>query len=616
MASHRASWLTLAALALLPGCDEPPGAASGQDGGHPAADRPDGGDGAAASDSGATPDRATGGGTRLHVRVSDSRTAERVPATLTLWDSAGQMVRFGNPADPPFCSQMGGPSLAEIGTGGALATWHGIALWNGEAVIPVGLEWIVTGQCGSETRAQKIPFGSYRLIVSRGLEYELNEYQIDLAEDRGTVFLDVALARTVSTVGYFAADMHVHTSGSNDSSVSGEDRIKTEAAVGIEVVVSSDHNFHTDLGEPIRKLWPDPAFPAPIVSVVGNEASANYGHFNVMPVIADPTKPGNGAIPYKGELEHFTPQTLLDRLHAFPTAPLIQMNHTRLGFGAYFDSDSCGAGGGWKDLARPPACPLDFEAMEVLSGFLACDTRIHRTLADWYALLGFGVVTTATGNSDTHGTSQILGGFPRTYIRVAEDSVRVFDEAELIDALRGRRAVATTGPFITLRVDDRVNEGELITNVTGTVRVNIRMQAASWIVPDEVRLKVNGQTVRTWPLAGSAAALFEVKNESLAVASDAFITAEVEGKQVLPPWMVGEYLTTKKASGYDCPPGAAGPGMIPFAVTNPVLIDADGDGRFRAVNQPITFPPAPDVWIPSPFPEGPPDCDPTGRPLR
>ena len=64
----------------------------------------------------------------------------------------------------------------------------------------------------------------------------------------------------------------------------------------------------------------------------------------------------------------------------------------------------------------------------------------------------------------------------------------------------------------------------------------------------------------------------------MTVTADAAITAEAEGATPLPPWMVGEFLLDA-VHGRPVRQTPRSPGMIPFAVTNPVFVDADGDGR-------------------------------------
>jgi hypothetical protein len=556
------------------------------------------------------------GSTVLHVRVHDAQTGKALPAKLFLRDEAtGTPLHFGNHVEAPLCMGMAG-SLRELGTGGALATWNGLAIWNGEARIPIGVAWDVLGNgcagaVATQDRREVIPFGRYIIVAARGIEYDLTTAFVDLEPGRGEISLDLPLNRVVDTRGYLAADMHIHSGspdgkagmGSWDSLVTPEDRVKTEVAAGIEVLVSSDHNYLTDLGVPIAALWPGQT--PPVAAIVGNEASASFGHFNAMPLAIDAANLQTGGAFSGGELQLMSPKQLFDRLHTLPTAPMIQLNHPRLTFAAYFnDKTSCD----WHDLGHLPPCSLDFDAIEVLNGWLACAGKVHETLDDWYAMMRFGATVTATGNSDTHGSSEIEAGFPRTYVRVPDDDVTRFDEKEFIAALRNRRAVATTGPFLTLRAGAE-SEGNQIEPTNGQVVVSLRMQAPSWVKVDVIRLLVDGHAIKTWNVPvneGVPASLFEINDERVTVAHDVAITAEAEGATPLPAWMVGDFLLDPVLVNICGNP--ARPGMIPFAVTNPLFVDADGDGIFRASMVAARAAALRDTWVPPPV--GPNDCNP------
>jgi hypothetical protein len=489
---------------------------------------------------------------------------------VAFYDADGSWVNFGVRLDVGTPSM--GATIKEPVPGGALMTWHGAIVWRGEATLPIGEDWDK-----AKGVQYGIPHGSYRLVAHRGTEYDLTEARVVLAPNMGEVTVELPLARTVDTTGYRAADMHLHAApGSGDARITIRDRLKTVAAAGLDVGVSADHDFNTDFVKAAQELWPA---DAPIAVVNGNEASGIGGHFGVYPAVPDASKPFNGAPDPR--LPSNPPRAFFDRLHALPGAPLVQLNHARLGWegAAYLNGGSpCGV---WRDRSKLPACPLDFEVMEVLSGYLSCGSKIEETLQDWLALIRLGVVTTATGNSDSHGTVNHLAGFPRTYVRVADDRPGAFSQDEFIGALRARRAIATTGPFLTIRVNGEAGEGDLAPATERQVRVSARMQAASWVQVDEVQLRVNGVVVKSWPVprVGDATPLLEVRDELVDVGEvDAFVTVEARGSRPLPPFVVGEYTV---ASPVECPPLPGSPaGMLPFAITNPVFVDRDGNGQF------------------------------------
>ncbi|HKJ24355.1 MAG TPA: hypothetical protein VKB65_05995, partial [Myxococcota bacterium] len=88
--------------------------------------------------------------------------------------------------------------------------------------------------------------------------------------------------------------------------------------------------------------------------------------------------------------------------------------------------------------------------------------------------------------------------------------------------------------------------------------LTVSVDAPDWVPVSELRVYVNGALVDRRPIArGEAATL------PLAFASDAFVTVEVEGD-----------ATGDAGERYR----ALVPDMVPFAFTNPIFVDVDGDG--------------------------------------
>lgn len=517
--------------------------------------------------------------TWLRVRAIDGMTGNTVPAKISLWRD-GAPLTFARAEDPPECRGTGA-SLFELAPGGALGTWNGIALWRGDATIPIESYWVHRATfCNARPQRTGIPMGDYLVRVSRGPEYEIGEVQVSLRPNMGVVDVPVVLARAIDTRGYVAADLHIHSSpGSGDSSITAIDRVKTEVAVGVEVLVASDHDHHTDLGAALRALWPTAAF-SPAVAIVGNEVTTAAGHFILAPQTLLAGQPRNGALAPASVPFH--PVHFLPFFRALPENPFIQVAHPRLGFAAYFDSFACGPPGttnGWTDITRPPGCPIDFDTLEVMSGTLACETKMRQQIEDWYALLRFGLVTTAVGSSDTHYESGILAGFPRSWVRIGSDDVAAFDQGQFVAALRRRAAVASTGPFATIGIGD-AREGAFLPRSSDRITVSGRVDFPAWMAVDAVRLLVDGQPVKSWAIEGTRH--FELRGE-VELAADGFVNIEAQGKTPMPSWLVGDFVVNERLEDgkVACPNADGGTGVIPFVVTNPIFLDVDGDGLWK-----------------------------------
>jgi hypothetical protein len=186
----------------------------------------------------------------------------------------------------------------------------------------------------------------------------------------------------------------------------------------------------------------------------------------------------------------------------------------------------------------------------------------YRTRADWFSLLLQGEIRTATANSDSHRLGQLLG-LPRNYVQVADDSPGRFDEAGFVRAVREGRLYGTTGPLLEVSLGD-AGLGERFRGRSGTLRVAVR--AADWVPVSTLRIYVNAALERTLGVRAG-----EVQEVPLEFARDSFATVEVEG-------------------GADATFEAVNPGFRSFAFTNPIFVDADGDGEWTAPGLPATLP--------------------------
>jgi hypothetical protein len=155
-------------------------------------------------------------------------------------------------------------------------------------------------------------------------------------------------------------------------------------------------------------------------------------------------------------------------------------------------------------------------------------------------------------------------------VRYAGGKGQNLDEAELLGALAAGRSFATSGPLIDLRVEDRAGPGETCAARDGRVEVRVRVQSASWVAADQLNLIVNGRRQAGFPIfhSGDEPLDFE-KNTELRLNRDAALVVEVLGRRSLYPVMQIPAASRDPESP-----------ILPYAITNPVFIDVDGNGRF------------------------------------
>lgn len=455
----------------------------------------------------------------------------------------------------------------------------------GTKAIPGSSESPWLNLAGSPIDPQRVavPAGRHRVVAVRGPEFASAEVTIEARAGREVALALPALERVAPTPGWIAADFHVHSGQSFDSGLPQERQIAAFAASGAEVLVATEHDRIVDPRPAIERA----ALGHALVSITGLEATAGYVggdtphgtlHLNAFPMKPEPQRFRGGAVP---RMEGRRLRDVLAELRAGPTNPFVQLNHPRQ---LHADEEGDGffehlsfAGQPFQPALSLDAAPnailretssehggtdLDYHGVELMNG--ASLARYRRVRADWLSLLLQGERVTANANSDSH-TASVIVGLPRTYVAMEDDSLEAFDQSRLLEALRAGRAWGSTGPLLHVHLED-AQIGDLHTGQKGTLHVGV--EAAPWIPVSEWRAYVNGELVHRAPItAGTSAAL------PLAFAADAFVTVEVEGPAV------GRYAE-------------ALPGFTPFAFTNPIFVDVDGNGRFDAPGLPDALPPS------------------------
>jgi hypothetical protein len=506
-------------------------------------------------DRGTLPARST---TTFVVRVTDRATP--VAARVLLIDAHGAPLHMGN-LDLYGRRQGGAACLIAPSVVGS---WDGLILGDGVAEVPVGVDRCVPSPA--------IPYGRYRVVAWRGLEYERFEGEVDLSEGRGRVELAIPLERAWTPQGVLAADLHVHAYASNDSRMPNPQRVIAQAAAGIQVVGLSDHNRHGDLDAEIAEL----RLGAVIASIASDELTSEQVHVGVYPVQVVRGAPYGGG-PGDDAVRRADARQLFALARAMPGNPIVQVNHPRFRVTALYD------GTGWDGVAWPPPFPLDFDAVEVLAGYsafnVAGDRRFDDSVRDFYTLVDHGHLVAPLGNSDTHDLNWVLDGTTRSYVYADDPRVAPFDEPGFIAAIRARRVVATSGPWLDLEVASArgatptVGPGQLL-RARGSAWVDITMSQARFVHVDRIRITVGAPTgpvlaetvdvpagVRTFHWAG-AIPLGD---------HDTWIGVTADGDTPLPLEQTGTYQKDKWNH----------PGVTPFAIASPVLVDVDGDGRWK-----------------------------------
>ncbi len=447
-----------------------------------------------------------------------------------------------------------------------------LGLTVGERAITSGVLTDSVSLAGIATDPEtiEIPAGRYRVMASRGLEYSVTETILDVAAGADLALEIDAPVRVLETPGWIAADLHIHSAESFDSSFPLRDQVRAFAALGGEVYVATEHDRVFDPGPAVAAL----GLAERIATVTGVEATSAYpggaspftiGHLNALPIAYQPMGFRGGAPAAEGRRL----RDVIDDLRALPSATLIQMNHPRDQYvtgveeGSYF-SHLAVAGEAYDptvpldetpnqalgERAQSGTRDLDYDAVELLNG--GSMERYRITRADWFSLLRQGVVHTGTANSDTHRAGR-LPAIPRNQVPMADDEPGRFDEGAFIEAIRRGRSYGTSGPLLRATLAGQPS-GDKIRGPNAELSVEIL--AAPWVPVNELRVFVDGALIERRPATAGGRYAIPLHFER-----DAFVTVEVEGVP-------------------DARYEAVAPGFTPFAFTNPFFVDADGDGSW------------------------------------
>ena len=430
----------------------------------------------------------------------------------------------------------------------------------------------------------RIEPGEYDAVFTRGPEYSLHRAQISVVD---SVDLAGTLHRVVDTTGYLSGDFHVHAQRSPDSQILDRDRVRNMAAEGVEILVSTDHAHVTDYAPVVEEL----GLGAWMSTIPGQEITTfDYGHFNGFPLDFDASRHDGGALDWPGLSPGEIGEVLLDR----PEDTIFQVNHPRAvpapGEGNYFNNvdlqfDASGPYVG-ADARDPLAVRLDADAQLLTTSFVAVEVMTWldvQGLSDWFNFLNAGMRFTATGNSDTHTLAVESSGWPRNFVRLGGEPADLAPE-DLVHALHEGRNVVSFGPFARItangaEVGDTVSGGE--------VEVSVNVQAPDWIPFDSVVLLdgatqtvlAGGAVTPTLVDAGGAQRLEFQLDHTFTPAADTWLAVIVQGTQGLFP---GVPYNTSDPATLDLAAIRAGLVEGPataFAATNPIFVDADGDGE-------------------------------------
>ncbi|MCB9758829.1 MAG: carboxypeptidase regulatory-like domain-containing protein [Alphaproteobacteria bacterium] len=233
------------------------------------------------------------------------------------------------------------------------------------------------------------------------------------------------------------------------------------------------------------------------------------------------------------------------------------------------------------------------EQQELIDGVYTFGPGRNGQVDDWFSLLNLGYRYTAIGNSDTHSKTSTESGCPRNFVVSDTDDPAFIDSEEIARQVQAGHVFTSYGPFVRFMADDRYIMGDEL-SADGAVDFYIEVQSPSWFNVDRVELYRNGELVKDWQLDVPNADTLNLAVEwSDTPDIDAWYAVIVMGDDDLyplytpveyPPVQLQDVITEALSSVpavsnllSAIPPHPRDYPVYPFALTNPIFVDVDGD---------------------------------------
>jgi len=464
----------------------------------------------------------------ITVKVLDSENQRPVPARVTIVDALGRLAKLYYARTPTTAVRPG--ILYTLGTGDSFS----------------------------------LPAGKYTLYATRGMEWGVAKQSIVVKGHKQKTH-QLEITREVDTTGFIACDSHIHTlPGSGHGNASYAERMITIAGEGIEVAIATDHNHISSYDQHQQATGTHNHFH----SISGDEVTTHNGHFTAFPL--DPTKAVPGGVQGKNPLflESKDWTMLIADMRA-KGAEVVLLNHP------YWPTIPAGPFGEYgfnrQTGARRTGPEFTFDGIEVAQPANMIPDSFY-ALDDWLALLNRGLKMTAVGATDSHSVHDPVGQ-ARTYLKSPTNDVTKIINHDVYHAFVDGHASVASGIFATLTIDQHTMGDLVIISDSNTssrldgkdINVQLRIATPSWVHPREAMIYLNGQRV--------AQQAIEAKPDKPTDQTLEFsIDLPVHDAHVV-AFVLGDDITL---------PGWTTYGKATQAITNPIYLDVDHDGKYTS----------------------------------
>jgi hypothetical protein len=221
---------------------------------------------------------------------------------------------------------------------------------------------------------------------------------------------------------------------------------------------------------------------------------------------------------------------------------------------------------------------------------------------DFFRYLERGLLATQVSSSDGHNDLK-EPGYPRTYILSPTDDPLGISQDDMVKSLKSGQAFSTYGPFIWAQINEKTY-GQVVSASPGdklTMLLDVR--TASWFGVDRVEIYKNGRLVNLYRPEVPVTETHDLKGAvTIDVPDrDSWVVIAAMGlkdENLMSPVSVdvpfGEIQLSLLAANafslvpvvknfFTAPPTVPDwSPIIPYAITNPIYIDTDGNGKYDA----------------------------------
>ncbi|MBI5397037.1 MAG: carboxypeptidase regulatory-like domain-containing protein [Verrucomicrobia bacterium] len=417
--------------------------------------------------------------------------------------------------------------------------------------------------------SQEVPPGSYYLLVTRGPEYDAVWRTITI-RPKETASIRAVLRRVLDSRGWISADFHNHSTDSGDNTTEAESRITCLAAEGVEFAACTEHNRIMTYRQRLKTLGLDKMLATSDgIELTGDLLFLN--HENAFPLKWKPNRQNGGGPDIDSD-----PEVQIARLARWDdnSRKLVQQNHPDMGW-LFFDKD----GDGVPDEGY--ANKKFMNVIEIWNGRALVafgaepmievvrsgkTTRANNRFYNWMQLFNQGFRIWGVANTDAHYCFHDSGTI-RNYVKSPTDDPAKVKEMDVVREANSGHILVTNGPFLEAAIG-KAGPGDPLTLKGGKDTLHIRVQCANWLDVDRVGVFINGRLdpKLTWT---------REKNP------EAFRDGVVKFERDVPLQLKGDahLIVAAQGDNFSTAPVMGLNGDRPVAVTNPILVDTDGDGK-------------------------------------